>query len=288
LNRLKSDGVEVDAEVPVSSPAGGSADARQKIHQRMSALELGKRSIHGPLVYVVCALITVLGSSIRSDYPLASILVVVFLGILALVRIQYAKGFEARYDRVGERAVRNFVILLLIQCSIFSWSAAATIIHYGEGVESTYALLFGAAAGAVGTSSLAPRVGVHRIFLVAVMAPILAALVPGLGEVGIGILIGSSALVAFYLREVVLASAAYNGLIDTQLDLEAAAQQIETLQGIIPICAWCKAVRDDDGFWEDVETYVRGRTEAEFTHSICPDCKVKHFPDVASAEKAGE
>ena len=43
----------------------------------MSALELGKRSIHGPLVYVVCALITVLGSSIRSDYPLASILVVV-------------------------------------------------------------------------------------------------------------------------------------------------------------------------------------------------------------------
>jgi len=114
----------------------------------MSALELGKRSIHGPLVYVVCALITVLGSSIRSDYPLASILVVVSLGILALVRIQYAKGFEARYDRVGERAVRNFVILLLIQCSIFSWSAAATIIHYGEGVESTYALLFGAAAGA--------------------------------------------------------------------------------------------------------------------------------------------
>lgn len=38
-----------------------------------------------------------------------------------------------------------------------------------------------------------------------------------------------------------------------------------------------KDVRDDDGFWEDVETYIRGRTEAEFTHSICPACKAKHF-----------
>jgi len=120
------------------------------------------------------------------------------------------------------------------------------------------------------------------------MAPILASLIPGLGQVGVGIFLGSSALVAFYLREVVLASAAYNGLIDTQLDLEAAAQQIATLQGIIPICAWCKAVRDDDGFWEDVETYVRGRTEAEFTHSICPDCKQKHFPEAASAAPESE
>ncbi len=120
------------------------------------------------------------------------------------------------------------------------------------------------------------------------MAPILASLIPGLGQVGVGIFLGSSALVAFYLREVVLASAAYNGLIDTQLDLEAAAQQIATLQGIIPICAWCKAVRDDDGFWEDVETYVRGRTEAEFTHSIRPDCKQKHFPEAASAAPESE
>ena len=69
MNRLKSDGVEVDAEVPVSIPAGGSADARQKIHQRMSALELGKRSIHGPLVYVVCALITVLGKFCSQRLP---------------------------------------------------------------------------------------------------------------------------------------------------------------------------------------------------------------------------
>ena len=116
----------------------------------------------------------------------------------------------------------------------------------------------------------------------------MSALEPGLGEVGIGILLGSSALVVFYLRKVVLASAAYNGLIDTQLDLEEAAQQIATLQGIIPICAWCKAVRDDDGFWADVETYVRGRTEAEFTHSICLDCEGKYFPGAASAAQESE
>ena len=288
MSRLKSDVVKADVEAPEPAHARDSEHAGQMLRQRMSALELGKRSVHGPVVYIVCALIAILGSSIRSDYPLMAVLVLLSLCVLAVARILHAKNFAARYDLVGERAVREFTILLLIQCSIFSWSAAATILHYGQGVESTYALLFGAAAGAVGTSSLAPRVGVHRIFLVAVMAPILASLIPGLGQVGVGIFLGSSALVAFYLREVVLASAAYNGLIDTQLDLEAAAQQIETLQGIIPICAWCKAVRDDDGFWEDVETYVRGRTEAEFTHSICPDCKQKHFPEAASAAPESE
>ena len=189
--------------------AGGSGvDAREQIQQRMSALELGKRSIHGPFVYVVGALVTILGSSIRSDYPFLAMLVVASLSLLAVARVLYARGFESRYDRVGERAVRDFTILLVIQCSIFSWSAGAVAIHYGEEVESILALLFGISAAAAGTSSLAPRVGVHRVFLAALMTPLLVCLIPGFGELGIGLLVGSLVMVAFYLREVTLASAA--------------------------------------------------------------------------------
>ena len=55
-------------------------------------------------------------------------------------------------------------------------------------------------------------------------------------------------------------------------DLETALENVKTLRGLIPICAHCKKVRNDKGYWEQVETYVRLRTEARFSHGICPDC----------------
>lgn len=62
--------------------------------------------------------------------------------------------------------------------------------------------------------------------------------------------------------------------------LQAALAEIETLQGIVPICSFCKKIRDDKGFWSQVEAYVSAHTKAEFSHGICPDCKVKHYPEL--------
>jgi PAS domain S-box-containing protein len=56
-------------------------------------------------------------------------------------------------------------------------------------------------------------------------------------------------------------------------------RELNILRGIIPICAECKKVRDDTGYWQQVETYVRERSEAEFSHSICPECLEKLYPD---------
>ena len=55
-------------------------------------------------------------------------------------------------------------------------------------------------------------------------------------------------------------------------ELEAALANVRTLSGLIPICAWCKQVRDDQGFWQQVESYVAEHSRAEFSHSVCPDC----------------
>ena len=112
--------------------------------------------------------------------------------------------------------------------------------------RGAFALLFGAVAA--GTSSLAPRVRVHRVFVAATMTPIVASLILGFGQEGVVLLLGTMALLGFFLREGTLASEAYAGLISTQLDLEGAARQIRTLHGIIPICAHCRDIRDDDGF----------------------------------------
>lgn len=61
-------------------------------------------------------------------------------------------------------------------------------------------------------------------------------------------------------------------------ELSQALEQIRTLRGIVPICANCKKIRDDEGFWQQVEVYVRDHTEAEFSHGICPECMKKLYP----------
>lgn len=60
-------------------------------------------------------------------------------------------------------------------------------------------------------------------------------------------------------------------------ELQEALAQIKTLQGIIPICMYCKKIRDDKEYWQQVESYVASHTEAQFSHSICPDCYHKHI-----------
>lgn len=64
-----------------------------------------------------------------------------------------------------------------------------------------------------------------------------------------------------------------------QRQLEAAVQQVRTLEGLLPICMHCKNIRDDGGGWTPVEAYLRVRTEARFSHGVCPDCLTMHYPD---------
>ncbi len=67
-------------------------------------------------------------------------------------------------------------------------------------------------------------------------------------------------------------------------DLRKARDEIAVLRGIIPICASCKNIRDDEGYWQRIEDYVASRTEAEFSHGICPDCAVKLYPEFVDAQ----
>jgi phosphoserine phosphatase RsbU/P len=71
-----------------------------------------------------------------------------------------------------------------------------------------------------------------------------------------------------------------NALADKIEELRDAIEQIKTLRGIVPICGHCKQIRDDAGYWHQLEVYVRDRTEAEFSHGICPQCMKKLYPDL--------
>jgi PAS domain S-box-containing protein len=67
--------------------------------------------------------------------------------------------------------------------------------------------------------------------------------------------------------------------------LQAALSDVKTLSGLVPICANCKQIRDDKGFWTQVESYIQERSQARFSHGICPDCMRKLYPNFVSKEK---
>lgn len=63
-------------------------------------------------------------------------------------------------------------------------------------------------------------------------------------------------------------------------ELQAALSEIKTLSGMLPICASCKKIRDDTGYWNQIEVYIRDHSDAEFSHGICPDCVKELYPEL--------
>ncbi|MCI5143007.1 MAG: hypothetical protein D3909_15005 [Candidatus Electrothrix sp. ATG1] len=69
-----------------------------------------------------------------------------------------------------------------------------------------------------------------------------------------------------------------------ELDLLSALEEVKILRGIIPICASCKKIRSDEGVWDQLEVYIQEHSEAEFSHSICPECMVKLYPEYVDTD----
>lgn len=64
------------------------------------------------------------------------------------------------------------------------------------------------------------------------------------------------------------------------LDLQQALAEVKRLSGLLPICASCKKIRDDKGYWNQIESYIAAHSEVEFSHGVCPDCAKKLFPSL--------
>ncbi len=74
-------------------------------------------------------------------------------------------------------------------------------------------------------------------------------------------------------------------------ELEKALREVRELSGLIPICASCKKIRDDDGYWNEVEVYMSRHSDMDFSHSLCPECMARLYPEHAGGggnEESGE
>lgn len=63
-------------------------------------------------------------------------------------------------------------------------------------------------------------------------------------------------------------------------ELQEALAEVKVLSGLLPICSFCKNIRNSEGYWQAIEMYIREHSAAEFTHGICEECMKKHFTDI--------
>ncbi|MGH8022690.1 MAG: hypothetical protein ACRED1_03855, partial [Limisphaerales bacterium] len=75
---------------------------------------------------------------------------------------------------------------------------------------------------------------------------------------------------------------------DLIAQLKTALAEVKTLSGMIPICAWCKSVRSDTGYWESVEQYMRSHSEANFSHGVCPGCAARFKDEIVRANQKSD
>lgn len=113
---------------------------------------------------------------------------------------------------------------------------------------------------------------VSKIDLTEIQAPFKrAAIITWLFSV---LLIGIGAGVFFRITNPIL-----DKLNKTITSLEKALKEVKTLRGIIPICSFCKKIRNDEGYWDLVEFYFEKHTDVDFSHSVCPNCMKEHYPE---------
>ena len=88
-----------------------------------------------------------------------------------------------------------------------------------------------------------------------------------------------------FIRDITERKQAEEKRIQLIQELQETLKEVRTLSGLLPICAWCKKLRDDEGYWKSVEQYIGERTKAEFTHGVCPECQSKFFREKNSDTK---
>ncbi|MCP3873346.1 MAG: PAS domain S-box protein, partial [Desulfobacteraceae bacterium] len=92
--------------------------------------------------------------------------------------------------------------------------------------------------------------------------------------------IGGKQVVQGIARDITERKRAEKALFQERDKLQEAIAQIKTLSGMLPICSSCKKIRDDKGYWNQIESYIQDHSDVGFSHGICPDCAKKLYPDL--------
>lgn len=213
-----------------------------------------------------------------------TLLVTVGLGVL-LMGARLIAGRRARWDAVGAVAALHAVLLVgfLLVDSGSGWRTVSNGVIWMALSLASALVLWGLPVPQRGALAIPAAVFLaHALFLaVRTMAAVGDALRPS-ARVGTLLQVaGDSEVSLFMVALFASVLAAHLALRNTEL--RQALDEVQELSGLLPLCAWCRKVRDGEGYWQQVERYFSARSGVTFTHSICEGCLQKHFPDEAPA-----
>jgi PAS domain S-box-containing protein len=106
-------------------------------------------------------------------------------------------------------------------------------------------------------------------------------------EISVNVLDGEERRLCFFVRDISERKRAEAEREKLIRELQQAISEVKTLSGLLPICAACKRVRDDGGYWNQIETYVRSHSGVQFSHGLCPECVVKLYPEYQDPPSPG-
>ena len=122
----------------------------------------------------------------------------------------------------------------------------------------------------------------HPLPIVILTAYESSELVEQASKVGVGAFLGKPPQFVEIDRAITIAMARHNDLMEVyrlNKELEKALEEIKTLEGILPLCSYCKKIRNTNGNWEEVDVYTHEHSEADISHSIGKDCMKQHYPE---------
>jgi hypothetical protein len=187
--------------------------------------------------------------------------------------ITWPSGAEERFRQVGHsnRLEKSKLLLALTALGLVSAVALLDVLTgYEAGVSSLYLVPVALASWTAGRTA--------GIFVSVICAGALlgADLKSGHKYTYAFIPVWNAAVILSFFIVVTSLVTSHRRLEEQQeARLQKAIASVKTLRGLLPVCAWCKKIRDDHGYWNEVEAYIAAHSEADFTHGICPDCAAK-------------
>ena len=122
----------------------------------------------------------------------------------------------------------------------------------------------------------------HRRFVLLPLEGAPLRLLASLDDPAFGLVLGIISVLAYGLEA--SRRRYFEGLLAETVAVEDALAQVKILRGLLPICTRCKSVRDDRGYWNRLEAYIQARSDAKFSHGICPSCHERLYPEYPSED----
>ncbi len=254
--------------------------------EKKALTDLINRTMISSFVYPIFWISIGLSNEIYKTHRELLFLNFAFASLLTIIRTSFVFSLKQIIDRHYKTITLLFVITVLVQG--FHFSCLTIYIYFTEDLQSLIIPMVVSSGGilAAGATTLGINRIIRFLFPITFIFPMVAALMWHFNPMNLRI---SVILIISFSYLILISKRVYQDywraitnetlLEHKAIELEGKIKEIETLSGLLPICSSCKKIRDDKGYWNQIESYIEKHSSAQFSHSICDECTEKLYGD---------